>query len=86
MAQSLDARSYLRRFHLSPSHPWTLSDREDLLNLADWYRASGDTRSMLGCVYLYTAIKHPPPSDCPSTVELGREVLDAWLDARSATP
>lgn len=57
--------------------------RSDLVDLAGWYRARGDLTSMFGCLYLYTALRHPPPSDCPRTVELGRNVLDAWLAART---
>ncbi len=79
----MDARSYLRKFRLRPDDAtWDMVAPEELLSLAGWYRACGDLPSMLGCVYLYTALRHPPPSDCPRTVELGRDVLDAWLASR----
>jgi hypothetical protein len=80
---AIDARTYLRRLQLGLTPDWTLSAPEDLLDLASWYSACGDARSALGCVCLFTAIKHPPPEGCPTTVELGREVLDAWLEARA---
>jgi hypothetical protein len=76
-----DAQRVLRRFRLRDGS-WDMAAPEELLTLADLYRACGDPRSMLGCIYLYTALKHPPPTDCPAEVELGQEVLDAWLRAR----
>lgn len=80
----MDARTYLRKFRLRPGdQTWDMIVPEELLDLAGWYRVCGDLPSMFGCVYLYTALRHPPPSDCPRTVELGREVLDAWLVARA---
>jgi hypothetical protein len=80
-----DARLYLRKFQLGRSPELGLATPDDLLSLAQWYSTCGDARSALGCIYLFTAIKHPPPSDCPATVELGQDVLNAWLEARSAT-
>lgn len=80
----IEARAYLRRFRVGNS-TWDMAAPEELLTLADLYRACGDPRSMLGCIYLYTALKHPPPTDCPAEVELGQEVLDAWLATRSST-
>lgn len=77
-----DARRVLRRFRLRDA-TWDMAAPEELLDLASWYRACGDPRSMLSCIYLYTALKHPPPTDCPSTVELGQEVLDAWMATRA---
>lgn len=78
-----DARRVLHQFRLRPDDAtWDMLAPEELIELADWYRACGDPRSMLACVYLYTALKHPPPSDCPATVELGQEVLDAWIADR----
>lgn len=80
-----DAQAYLRRFRVRPDGAeWDMVVPEELIELAGWYRMCGDMRSALGCVYLYTALRHPPPTDCPSTVELGQEVLDAWLKNRAA--
>jgi hypothetical protein len=79
-----EARRLLGQFRLRRDDAaWDMLAPEELLDLANWYRACGDYRSMFGCVYLYTALKHPPPSDCPTTVELGQEVLDAWLRSRA---
>jgi hypothetical protein len=83
----INVADYLQRFRLHPSEQpapppvegeMALLVPEDLLELAMWYRHVRDRASMLGCVYLYIALRHPPPTDAPDMVVLGREVLEAW--------
>ena len=80
---TFNVHEYLRRFQLGLMPDWSMADPLELIDLAQCYASCGDCRSVLGCIYLYTSLKHPSlPEGCPTTVELGREVLEAWLDAR----
>lgn len=79
---TIAAPAYLRQFTLGLAHEVGLSAPEDLIDLGQHYEAAGDFESALNCVYLYTALRHPPPEWCPQTVELGREILETWLESR----
>ena len=79
---TLDVHAYLRQFQRGLSATdWPMADPDELIGLAQWYHVCGDDRSAYYCIYLFTALKHPPPQGYPTTVELGRAILEAWLKA-----
>ena len=81
---TFNVHEYLRRFQLGLTPDWSMADPLEVIDLAHWYSSAGDIPSVLGCIYLYVSLKHPPiPEGCPTTVELGRDVLEEWLASRN---
>jgi hypothetical protein len=78
-----DINKYLRKplGRVVPFPRLRIDRPSDLVALAQAYKGRGDMVSCFGCLYLLTALRHPPDDDMPAAVQLS-PIPPEWVELK----